>query len=196
MPWKICIYGLYSSLISAPVLMYDFQIKDKCYTIKQVAKCFGHIPDDGAYYFEEKLLDASGQHGPLSASSSVVRGLTAFATATSTSLNVCTMTDHVHRCTKSLLTSLWFRSRLICAFITNLQLPGDKISGLAKFFLGIGVPGNAKDFYYQIDALACLESNRQVIKKYLSKLCCWCVSLGLVKICSYDTTFCFVYLLY
>ncbi|KAM7496111.1 hypothetical protein LguiA_020525 [Lonicera macranthoides] len=45
----------------------------------------------------------------------------------------------------------------------SLNLPGDKILGLAKFFLGIGVPGNSKDLYYQIDALAYLESNRQVI---------------------------------
>ncbi|KAM7501475.1 hypothetical protein LguiB_000379 [Lonicera macranthoides] len=43
----------------------------------------------------------------------------------------------------------------------SLNLPGDKILGLAKFFLGIGVPGNSKDLYYQIDALAYLESNRQ-----------------------------------
>ncbi|KAL8101174.1 dolichyl-diphosphooligosaccharide--protein glycosyltransferase subunit 2 [Apium graveolens] len=101
-------------------------------TVKNdIMKLFDSIEkyDDGAYYFDEKLLDASGHHGPLSASSSVVRGLTAFAHATSTSLN----------------------------------LPGDKISGLAKFFLGIGVPGNAKDLYYQIDGLACLESNRVLI---------------------------------
>lgn len=44
--------------------------------------------------------------------------------------------------------------------VFNLQLPGNKIFGLAKFFLGIGIPGNAKDLYNQIDALACLESNR------------------------------------
>lgn len=43
-----------------------------------------------------------------------------------------------------------------------LQLPGDKVLGLAKFFLGIGIPGSAKDFYYQIDALACLENTRLV----------------------------------
>ena len=46
------------------------------------------------------------------------------------------------------------------AFGSNLQVPADKILGLAKFFLGIGIPGNAKDLYNQIDALACLESNR------------------------------------
>lgn len=43
----------------------------------------------------------------------------------------------------------------------SLQVPGDKILGLAKFFLGIGIPGNPKDFFNQIDSLACLESNRQ-----------------------------------
>uniref|UniRef100_A0A166FZN8 Dolichyl-diphosphooligosaccharide--protein glycosyltransferase subunit 2 n=1 Tax=Daucus carota subsp. sativus TaxID=79200 RepID=A0A166FZN8_DAUCS len=99
-------------------------------TVKNdIMKLFDSVEkyDDGAYYFDEKLVDASSHHGPLSASSSVVRGLTTFATVTS----------------------------------ANLNLPGDKISGLAKFFLGIGVPGNAKDLYYQIDALACLESNRR-----------------------------------
>ncbi|KAF4358172.1 hypothetical protein F8388_009455 [Cannabis sativa] len=42
-------------------------------------------------------------------------------------------------------------------------LPGEKILGLAKFFLGIGVPGDAKDFFNQVDSLACLENNRQVL---------------------------------
>ncbi|CAH2078395.1 unnamed protein product [Thlaspi arvense] len=41
------------------------------------------------------------------------------------------------------------------------DLPGNKIVGLAKFFLGVGTPGDAKDFFNQIDALACLEDNRQ-----------------------------------
>ncbi|KAL0737963.1 hypothetical protein Bca4012_014173 [Brassica carinata] len=45
---------------------------------------------------------------------------------------------------------------------TGLNLPGDKIVGLAKFVLGVGIPGDAKDFFNQIDALACLEDNRQV----------------------------------
>ncbi|KAG8370816.1 hypothetical protein BUALT_Bualt13G0022800 [Buddleja alternifolia] len=67
--------------------------------------------DDGACYFDEKLVDARGHQGPLSASSSIVRGISAFAAATSESLN----------------------------------LPGEKILGLAKYFLGIGVPGSAKD---------------------------------------------------
>ncbi|GMP93305.1 hypothetical protein CsSME_00043201 [Camellia sinensis var. sinensis] len=90
--------------------------------------------DDGSYYFDEKLVDAPEHQGALSATSSVVHGLTAFATSTSESLN----------------------------------LPGAKILGLAKFFLGIGIPGNAKDFYNQIDALACLESNRVSIPLILS----------------------------
>ncbi|KAI7995750.1 Dolichyl-diphosphooligosaccharide--protein glycosyltransferase subunit 2 [Camellia lanceoleosa] len=52
--------------------------------------------------------------------------------------------------------------------IDQSLLPGAKILGLAKFFLGIGIPGNAKDFYNQIDALACLESNRVSIPLILS----------------------------
>jgi oligosaccharyltransferase complex subunit delta (ribophorin II) len=50
----------------------------------------------------------------------------------------------------------------------SLNLPGDKVLGLSKFFLGVGVPGNAKDLYYQIDALNCLESNRIAIPLILS----------------------------
>lgn len=46
------------------------------------------VVDDGAYYFDEKVVDAPEHQGPLSATSSVVRGLTAFAAATSGSLNV------------------------------------------------------------------------------------------------------------
>ncbi|KAL3849975.1 hypothetical protein ACJIZ3_011857 [Penstemon smallii] len=93
-----------------------------------IVKLFDGIEryEDGACYFDEKLVDASRHQGPLSASSSVVRGITAFAATTSESLN----------------------------------LPGEKILGLAKFFLGIGIPGSAKDFYHQIDALSCLENIR------------------------------------
>ncbi|KAL2470549.1 Dolichyl-diphosphooligosaccharide--protein glycosyltransferase subunit 2 [Abeliophyllum distichum] len=90
--------------------------------------------DDGACYFDEKFVDAHGHQDPLSASSSVVRGITAFATATGESLN----------------------------------LPGDKILGLAKFFLGIEIPGSAKDLYHQIDALACLENSRVSVPLILS----------------------------
>ncbi|KAK6141654.1 hypothetical protein DH2020_024596 [Rehmannia glutinosa] len=95
-----------------------------------IAKLFDGVAryDDGTCYFDEKLVDARGHQGPLSASTSVVRGITAFAEVTTESLN----------------------------------LPGEKILGLAKFFLGIGIPGSAKDMYYQIDALACLENIRQV----------------------------------
>ncbi|XP_048618939.1 dolichyl-diphosphooligosaccharide--protein glycosyltransferase subunit 2-like isoform X1 [Brassica napus] len=51
---------------------------------------------------------------------------------------------------------------------TGLNLPGDKIVGLAKFFLGVGIPGDAKDFFNQIDALACLEDNRFSVPLILS----------------------------
>ncbi|CAH9073764.1 unnamed protein product [Cuscuta europaea] len=90
--------------------------------------------DDGTYHFDEKLVDANGHHGPLSASSSIVHGITALAAATHESLNI----------------------------------PGEKILGLAKFFLGVGIPGNGKDLYFQIDALACLEENRVYIPLILS----------------------------
>ncbi|KAK9087474.1 hypothetical protein Syun_029868 [Stephania yunnanensis] len=50
----------------------------------------------------------------------------------------------------------------------KLNLPGDKILGLARFFLGIGVPGNAKDLFTQIDSVACLEDNKISIPLILS----------------------------
>ncbi|KAG6437896.1 hypothetical protein SASPL_102827 [Salvia splendens] len=84
--------------------------------------------DDGTYYFDEKHVGALGHQSPISASASVVRGITAVAAVTS----------------------------------ENLNLPGDKILGLAKFFLGVGIPGSAQDLYHQIDALSCLENIRQV----------------------------------
>ncbi|KAM3281760.1 dolichyl-diphosphooligosaccharide-protein glycosyltransferase subunit 2 [Capsicum chacoense] len=93
-----------------------------------ISKLLGGLEkyDDGAYYFDEKLVDAQGHQGPLSASSAVVCGITSFARVSA----------------------------------ENLNLPGDKILGLARFFLGVGVPGNAKDLYYQVEALASLENNR------------------------------------
>nr|GEW86903.1 dolichyl-diphosphooligosaccharide--protein glycosyltransferase subunit 2-like [Tanacetum cinerariifolium] len=102
---------------------------------KDIVKLFDSIEkyDDGACYFDDKHIDASGHQGPLSATSAVIRGLTAFAT-TSGSLNI----------------------------------PEDKILGLARFFLGIGIPGNNKDLYYQIDALSCLENNRVSVPLVLS----------------------------
>ncbi|GFZ20296.1 ribophorin II (RPN2) family protein [Actinidia rufa] len=55
-----------------------------------IVKLFDGIEkyDDGVFYFDEKLVDALGHEGPLSATSSIVRGLTAFAAATSGSLNL------------------------------------------------------------------------------------------------------------
>lgn len=43
------------------------------------------VLDDGSCYFDEKLMDAQG---PISASSSIVHGVTAFAASISDSLNV------------------------------------------------------------------------------------------------------------
>ncbi|GKV01830.1 hypothetical protein SLEP1_g14348 [Rubroshorea leprosula] len=89
---------------------------------------------NGASYFDEKLIDSHENQGSISTTSSVVRGITAFAAVTEESLN----------------------------------LPGDKILGLARFFLGIGIPGDSKDFFNQIDSLACLENNRVSIPLILS----------------------------
>ncbi|CAI0434473.1 unnamed protein product [Linum tenue] len=65
------------------------------------------------------------------------------------------------------ITSTWSVIRGITSFAAvtsgNLNLPGEKILGLAKFFLGVGIPGDAKDFFNQVDSLACLENNRQVL---------------------------------
>lgn len=62
-------------------------------------------------------------------------------------------------------------------FLYDVQLPGDKILGLARFLLGAGVPGNAKDLYYQIEALTSLENNRFIaiyILFILSDFLCIC----------------------
>ncbi|XP_074280044.1 dolichyl-diphosphooligosaccharide--protein glycosyltransferase subunit 2 [Silene latifolia] len=101
-----------------------------------IVKLFDSIEkyDDGAMFFDEKIVDLHEYQGPLSTSASVVRGVVAFADATS----------------------------------EKIALPGDKISGLAKFFLGIGVPGNPHDFFDQIDALALLEDNRISIPLVIS----------------------------
>ncbi|KAI3694892.1 hypothetical protein L1987_77874 [Smallanthus sonchifolius] len=50
----------------------------------------------------------------------------------------------------------------------SLNIHEDKILGLARFFLGIGVPGNSKDLYYQIDSLSHLENNRVSVPLVLS----------------------------
>ncbi|GMJ09062.1 HAPLESS 6, RIBOPHORIN II [Hibiscus trionum] len=93
-----------------------------------ISKLFDSIEkyDDGTLYFDDKLVDGHDHQGPLATTSSVVRGLTAFAAVSDGSLN----------------------------------LPGNKILELANFFLGMGVPGDAKDLFNQIDSLAFLESNR------------------------------------
>lgn len=69
-------------------------------------------------------------------------------------------------------------------FLYDVQLPGDKILGLARFLLGVGVPGNAKDLYHQIEALASLENNRLVAIYFIfpfSVFLCFC--LVSVKCC-------------
>ncbi|XP_061968989.1 dolichyl-diphosphooligosaccharide--protein glycosyltransferase subunit 2-like [Populus nigra] len=105
-------------------------------TKNDILKLFDSIEkyDDGAFYFDEKLVDAHEHQGPLSTTSSVVRGLTAFAAVTSGSLN----------------------------------LPSGLVLGLARFLLGIGIPGDAKDLFNQIDSLASLESNSVSIPLILS----------------------------
>lgn len=43
--------------------------------------------------------------------------------------------------------------------------------GLTKYFLSIGIPGDAKDFFNQVNSLSCLENSRlaQMI------LVIWCI---------------------
>jgi oligosaccharyltransferase complex subunit delta (ribophorin II) len=50
----------------------------------------------------------------------------------------------------------------------KLNIPGEKILGLAKFFLGIGLPGSAKDYFNQIESLSFLENNRIFVPLILS----------------------------
>ncbi|KAE9460641.1 hypothetical protein C3L33_07396, partial [Rhododendron williamsianum] len=68
------------------------------------------------------------------------------------------------------VTSLVVRGLTAVASATSgsINLPGDKILGLGIFFLAIGIPDSAKGFYSQIEALACLESNRVSIPLILS----------------------------
>ncbi|KAL5068058.1 hypothetical protein RYX36_018945 [Vicia faba] len=62
--------------------------------------------------------------------------------------------------------------RGVAAFVAvtsgKINLPGDIILGLAKFFLGIGIPGDAKDFFNQVESLSFFESNRISIPLILS----------------------------
>ncbi|XP_047316031.1 dolichyl-diphosphooligosaccharide--protein glycosyltransferase subunit 2-like [Impatiens glandulifera] len=55
-----------------------------------ILKLFDSIEkyDDGTYYFDEKLVDARENHGILSVTSSVVRGVAAFSSSTSENLNL------------------------------------------------------------------------------------------------------------
>lgn len=93
------------------------------------------------------------------------------------------------------LRNVCFRWRVFYCFLWCLQLTGDKILGIAKFFLGIGIPGDTKNFFDQVDSLACLENNRQVflsvlffgvifvqdIWTMLNVYFCWCrVSIPLI----------------
>lgn len=125
------------------------------------------LSDDGTYYFDEKHVGALGHQSPLSASASVVRGITAVAAVTSENLNVCLIISTFQILGIPCVT--WFSCKLYLLLHINLdfnlQLPGDKILGLAKFFLGVGIPGSAQDLYHQIDALSCLENIRQVFLK-------------------------------
>uniref|UniRef100_A0ACD5XBZ4 Uncharacterized protein n=1 Tax=Avena sativa TaxID=4498 RepID=A0ACD5XBZ4_AVESA len=50
----------------------------------------------------------------------------------------------------------------------KLNIPGEKILGLAKFFLGIGLPGSSKDCFNQIESLSLLEKNRVFVPLILS----------------------------
>ncbi|WVZ07533.1 hypothetical protein V8G54_020879 [Vigna mungo] len=78
-------------------------------TVKNdILKLFDSIEkyDDGTFYFDEKFVGGREHQGSLSTTSSVVRGVTTFASVISGKVN----------------------------------LPGHKVLGLAKFFLGIGIP--------------------------------------------------------
>ncbi|XP_010934313.2 dolichyl-diphosphooligosaccharide--protein glycosyltransferase subunit 2 [Elaeis guineensis] len=62
--------------------------------------------------------------------------------------------------------------RGVTAFATvasgRLNIPSDKMLGLAKFFLSIGIPGSTKDLFNQIESLSCLKNNRVSIPLILS----------------------------
>ncbi|RXH98259.1 hypothetical protein DVH24_010584 [Malus domestica] len=149
--------GLALEALSGVISLASSEIdQSKIDTLKSdVLKLFDSIEkyDDGTIYFDEKVVDLREHQSPLSTTASVVRGLTAFATVTSGNIKVI----------GSILNGAFFPALpLQCSFfLENNGVPGDKILGLAKFFLGVGIPGNAKDFFNQIDSLASLESNKQ-----------------------------------
>ena len=106
--------------------------------------------DGGALYFDDKLIDGHEHQGPLSIISSVVGGLTTFVAVITGSLNVRMESSLImHFQPTYLFSRMCFNTSSLF-----LQLPRDKILGLAKFFLSIGVPGDAKDFFNQIDSLS------------------------------------------
>ncbi|KMZ67725.1 Dolichyl-diphosphooligosaccharide--protein glycotransferase [Zostera marina] len=45
----------------------------------------------------------------------------------------------------------------------RINIEGDTVLGLAKFFLSIGIPGSSKDFFYQVESLSCFEKNSAFI---------------------------------
>ncbi|CAN1270421.1 Dolichyl-diphosphooligosaccharide--protein glycosyltransferase subunit 2 [Linum perenne] len=125
--------GLALESLAGTVLLSSSEIDQSLIgtTKNDILKLFESIEkyEDGAFYFDEKVIDANKNQSPMTTTWSVVRGITSFAAVTPGSLN----------------------------------LPGEQILGLAKFFLGVGIPGDAKDFFNQVDSLACLDNNRQVV---------------------------------
>ncbi|XP_039138283.1 dolichyl-diphosphooligosaccharide--protein glycosyltransferase subunit 2 [Dioscorea cayenensis subsp. rotundata] len=130
--------GLALEALAGIVSLADSEVDQSMIeTVKNdIVKLFDSIEsyDDGSLFFDEKHVATSEYKGPVTTTSSVVRGVTAFAAIASGSLNI----------------------------------PGDKILGLAKFFLGMGVPGSSKDLFNQIDSLSLLENNRVSIPLILS----------------------------
>ncbi|XP_011628169.1 dolichyl-diphosphooligosaccharide--protein glycosyltransferase subunit 2, partial [Amborella trichopoda] len=130
--------GIAFETLAGIVALSDSEIDQSMIGIvkNDITKLFDSLEsyDDGASYFDEKRLDASKYHGPLSTTSSVVRGIAEFGAVIPGRLNI----------------------------------PGDKILGLANFLLSIGVPRSTKDLYDQLDALSRLENNRISIPLVLS----------------------------
>ncbi|CAN1766683.1 Dolichyl-diphosphooligosaccharide--protein glycosyltransferase subunit 2 [Linum perenne] len=130
--------GLALESLAGAVLLSSSEIDQSLIgtTKNDILKLFESIEkyEDGAFYFDEKVIDANKNQSPMTTTWSVVRGITSFAAVTPGSLN----------------------------------LPGEQILGLAKFFLGVGIPGDAKDFFNQVDSLACLDNNRISIPLILS----------------------------
>lgn len=82
----------------------------------------------------ESYDDGTRHFGPLAATSSVIRGVTAFAAAVP----------------------------------GRLKIDTEKIVGIAKFFLGAGVPMDRADAFYAIDALGLLEANSLIVPLVVS----------------------------